>query len=125
MWISYSIIFDTNLADHKRYTLDNFFKHIGQFLDTIGISQFIFALLDNCDFERVCPLCSESHLDVLQHTLRGCSKAHHLRLLLKMKLELFNVPGHINLSSKVELFTLAVGKRLYRKVLCEYLISAS
>ena len=116
-----SIIFNSNLREHKRYKFENFFEQLGQFPDTKGRSQFIFALLDNCSFERKCPLCNTSHLDVLQHTLRGCPKAHHIRLLLKLKLELYNIPGEVNLTNKVDLFTLAVKKRIYRKILCEYL----
>ena len=116
-----SLIFNKNIKAHKKYTFEIFFKHIGQFPDTKGRSQFIFALLDTCNFERECPLCGDHYLDVLQHTLRGCPKARQIQLLLKMKLELFNFPGHVNLANKVELFTMAVRNRLYRKVVCEYL----
>ena len=48
-------------------------------------------------------------------------KARHTRLLLKLTLEIFNIPGHVNLANTVELFTIAVRNRLYRKVLWEYL----
>ena len=78
-----SIIFNKNIKAHKKYTFEIFFKHIGQFPDTKGRSQFIFALLDTCNFERECPLCSKHYLDVLQHTLRGCTKARQIRLLLQ------------------------------------------
>ena len=116
-----SLILDSNIKTHKKYTFETFFKQLGQFPDTKGRSQFIFALLDTCSFERECPLCSVRHLDVLQHTLRGCPKARNIRLLLKMKLDLYNIPRHVNVANKVELFTMAVRNRLYRKVLCEYL----
>ena len=48
-------------------------------------------------------------------------KARYTRLLLKLTLELFNIPGHVNIANTVELFTIAVRNRLCRKVLCEYL----
>ena len=48
-------------------------------------------------------------------------KARHTRLLLKLTLEIFYIPGHVNLANTVKLFTIAVRNRLYRKVLREYL----
>ena len=48
-------------------------------------------------------------------------KARYTPLLLKLSLELFNILGHVNLANTVELFTIAVRNRLYRKVLCKYL----
>ena len=120
-----SIIFNKNLTEHKRYKFEDFFTHMGQFPDTNGRSKFVFALLDRCNFERACPLCGERHLDVLQHTLHGCPKAHHLRLLLKMKLKFYNIPANIDLTNKLDLFASAVKERIYRKVLCEYLTKVS
>ena len=116
-----SIIFNRKLKQHKRYKFEDFFRHIGQFPDTIGRRKFIYALLDRCNFTRECPLCRESHLDVLQHTLHECPKAQQHRLILKLKLNLYNIPVNIDLTNKSDLFACAVRKRLYRKVLCEFL----
>ena len=98
---------------------------MGQFPNTNGRSKFVFALLDRCNFERACPLCGERHLDVLQHTLHGCTKARHQRLLLKMKLKFYNIPANIDTTNKFDLFASAVKNRIYRKVLCEYLTKVS
>ena len=106
----------------KRYRLVPFFKRLGLFPDTIGRRHFIFALLDNCSFNRVCPKCGGLHMDIIQHSLTNCPNTTHLRLLLKYKLKLYNAPSEVTLTDKHQLFKLAIhGKSVFRKVLCEYL----
>ena len=106
----------------KKYRMVSFFNQIGLFPDTIGRRHFIFALLDNCSFNRACPKCGILCKDVIQHTLDDCPNSAHTRLLLKYKLTLYNVPANIDITNKRQLFQLGIhGKRIFRKVLCEYL----
>jgi len=62
-------------------------------------------------------------MDVIQHTLDNCQKADHLRRLLKYKINFYNVPANVDVFNKCQLFQLAIyGKRVFMKVVCEYLI---
>ena len=118
-----SLLLLPNTNSYKIYSTDPFFNRLGSFPDTIGRRYFIFALLDNCSFHRVCPKCKGQYTDVLQHTLKNCPKAGHLRLLLKYKLIFYNVPAKVNKANKCQLFQLAIyGKQVFKKVICEYLI---
>ena len=118
-----AILLDPNPENHKKYRLVPFFERLGFFPNTLGRRQFIFALLDNCSFERTCPKCGGLYMDVLQHTLKECTKAAHLRLILKYKLNFYNLPASVDITNKYQLFLLAVeGKRVFRTILCEYLI---
>ena len=117
-----SLLLVPNRDPHKTYRIFPFFNDLGLFPDTIGRRHFIFALLDNCSFNRVCPKCGGLHMDIIQHSLTNCPNAAHLRLLLKYKLNFYNVPTEVTLTEKHQLFKLAIhGKSVFRKILCEYL----
>ena len=95
---------------------------MGFFSDALHRRLFIFALLDNCSFERKCPMCSGLYKDILKHTLDRCPKAAHCRLLLKFKLAFYNAPAYVNIKDKHQLYLLAIsGKHVFVKVICEYL----
>ena len=112
-----SFLFVSDITRHKKYVFDKFFTKMGIFPDTLGRRYFIFALLDNCDYERVCPKCTGRYHDILQHTLSECSKVAHLRLLLKCKLKFYNIPANICITDKRQLFLLALfGKRVFRNI---------
>ena len=112
-----------NTDPQKSYHINPFFNQLGSFPDTLCRRHFIFALLDNCSFDRVCPKCKGQYKDVVQHTLDNCVKAAHLRLLLIYKLIFYNVPENVNIANKFQLFHLAIyEKRVFRKVVCEHLI---
>ena len=117
-----SVFLNHNPIHHKRYQLIPFLNRLGLFPDALGRTQFIFFLLDNCSFDRVCPMCSGQHKDILQHTLDKCSQAAHLRLLLKYKLNFYNAPATLKINNKYQLYLLATtGQRVFMKVICEYL----
>ena len=118
----YSLLLLPNTDPRKVYRISPLFNHLGLFRDTIDRRHFIFALLDNCSYNRVCPICEGLHMDVIQHTLDNCSKAAHLRLLLKYKLIFYNVPKNVNIANKHQLFQLAIyGKQVFKKVICEFI----
>ena len=107
---------------HKKYQLFPFLNQLGSFPDALERRQFIFALLDNCSFDRECPKCSCLYKDILQHTLDSCPQAINSRLLLKYKLHFYNVPADAKIYNKYWLFQLALtGKRVFMKVICDYL----
>ena len=91
-----STILNHNPKLQKRYQLTPILKQLGLFPDALGRRQFIFALLDNCSFERTCPKCSDAHKDILQHILNNCTQAAHSRLLFKYKLQFYNAPAKVN-----------------------------
>ena len=67
-------------------------------------------------------MCSGLYKDVLKHTLDGCTKAEHCRLLLKYKLAFYNAPACVKINNKYQLYSLAInGKQVFVKVICEYL----
>ena len=67
-------------------------------------------------------MCRGQYKDILQHTLDKCSKAAHLRLLLKYKLKFYNAPANLEINNKYQLYSLAItGQRVFMKVFCEYL----
>ena len=112
-----------NSDPQKSYRIIPFINQLGSFPNTICRRHFIFALLDNCSIDRVCPKCKGLFKDVLQHTLDNCPKAAHLRQLLKYKLRFYNAPKNVNIADKLHLFQLATyGKRVFKKVVCEYLL---
>ena len=116
------MLFQNKLLKRKSYKLNTFFTKIGRFPDALGRRHFIFALLDKRAFERKCPYCNEMYLDVLQHILRNCQKTAYLRLRLKHTLVLYNCPSTVDISNKMQLFTLAIqGKKVFLRVLCEHL----
>ena len=102
-----------NTAPQKSYCINPFFYQLGSFPDTIHRRHFMFALLDNCSIDRVCPKCNGQYKDVIQHTLDNCPKAANPRLLLKCKLRFYNASKNINIADKFQLFQLATyGKRV-------------
>ena len=67
-------------------------------------------------------MCSGQHKDILQHTLDKCTKAAHLRLLLKYKLNFYNAPANLEINNKYQQYLLAItGQRVFMKVIREYL----
>lgn len=111
----HSLLLVPNRDPHKTYHIFPFFNDIGLFPDTIGRRHFIFALLENYSFNRVCPMCEGLFKNVIQHTLDNCSQAAHIRLLLKYKLTFYNITKNVDIANKCQLFQLAIyGKRVFK-----------
>ena len=118
-----SLLFKMNAKRSEKYVFENFFTNIGLFPDILGRRYFIYALLDECKYERVCRNCGGYYCDIIQHTLSECSKVSHPRMLLISKLMFYNIPNNVSVKNKRQLFNLALfGKRVFRNIMCEYLI---
>ena len=117
-----SSLYTGNAFKQKKYIFEKIFNTIGLFPDADGRRQFIFALLDRCNFERVCPKCSMRTFDILKHFLNDCPRTDLLRLLLKIKLKLYNAPVSADFTNKEQLFSLAInGKTVYLKIFSQFL----
>ena len=69
--------------------MEPFFERVGLFPDAKSRSLFLFALLDNCKYDRICPMCSVSRKDIISHALAECSKAKDLKKTLELKFKLY------------------------------------
>ena len=79
-----------------------------------------------CTYPRTCPKCGIRTNDILSHALTLCPKVIKLRITLRLKLLLFNahrIVSHTKLGCKITLYTLALGNRLFRRSLCEFLVA--
>ena len=110
----------------KKYKIDIFLRQFGFF----GISEhkrfFLYSLLGTFAYPRTCPQCGTEINDILTHALTACPKASKLRIVLRLKLLLFNankIVSPTKFGCKNTLYTLALGNRLFRKTLCEFLVA--
>ena len=121
-----SLLFSPEKLRIKKYKLAPFFNYLGAFPNTTARNQFIFAMLDRCNFERRCLKCGKSFNDILAHMLKDCKGTLLFRSRLKAKLVFFNAPRNIDVSNKTHLFrlalsTLAFGNNNFLGALCEFL----
>ena len=110
----------------KKYRLDKFLRQFGFFESTEHRRFFLYSLLDTCAYPRSCPKCSTVANDIPSHALTTCPKTIKLRLVLRLKLLLCNanrIVSPTKFGSKITLYTLAMGNRLYRRALCEFLVA--
>ena len=110
----------------KKYRFEKFFESYGLFKNTEHRRFFLYSLFDTCAYSRKCPKCNSLVNDILKHTLTNCIKMSRMRVLLKVKLLLFkatNLVPPTKLTCKTTLYSLAMLAQLYRKALCEFLIS--
>ena len=108
----------------KKYRLDKFLRQFGFFESTEHRRFFLYSLLDTCVYPRPCPKCSTVTNDILSHALTTCAKT--VKLLIRLKLLLFNANRMVSptkFGCKITLYTLAMGNRLYRRALCEFLVA--
>ena len=70
--------------------LVKFLRHFGFFENAEHRRFFLYAFLDISAYPRPCPKCGSVINDVLSHALSACPKAIRLRLVLRLKLLLFN-----------------------------------
>ena len=110
----------------KKYKLDTFLRRFGFFESTEHRRFFLYSLLDTCVYPRPCPKCSTVTNDILSHALTTCARTVKLRIVLRLKLLLFNANRLVSptkFGCKITLYTLAMGNRLYRRALCEFLVA--
>ena len=110
----------------KKYKLDNFLRQSGFFESTEHRRFFLYSFLDTGAYPRPCPKCGTEVIDILSHALTACPTATKLRLVLHLKLLLFNanrIASPSKFDCKITLYSLAMGNRLYRRCLCEFLVA--
>ena len=86
---------------------------------------FHYSFLDTCAYFRTCHKCGKVTNDVLQHNLTDCQKSSKLRVVLRLKLILFNAHKLVDpskLSCKKILYILAMQNRVFRDALCDFLV---
>ena len=110
----------------NKYRFEKFFESFGVFKNTEYRRFFLYSLFDTCAYSRKCPKCNSAVNDILKHTLTDCIKMNRMRMLLTVKLLLFKATNQVppnKLTCKTTLYSLALHNQLYRKALCEFLIS--
>ena len=110
----------------KKYKSDKFLRRFGFFESAEHRRFFLYSLLDTCAYPRSCPQCGTETNDTLTHALTECPKASKLRIVLTLKLLLFNANREVSptkLGCKKTLYKLAMVNRLFRKTLCEFLVA--
>ena len=105
----------------KKYKLEQFLAHMGQFPDAEGRKFFLYALLDTCQYERRCPRCNCLEKDIISHILSSCEKSQQLRLNTRLKFIFYGVPTTFNFNDKA-IFSLVIdAKLIFLRVLCTFL----
>ena len=82
--------------------------------------------IDTCAYPRPCPKCGTVIFDTLSHALSACPKARKIRTVLRLKLLLYNANSFVSptkFECKKTLYSLAMGDRLVRRSLCEFLVA--
>ena len=120
----YTTLFLIGKKYGKKYRFEKIFEAMGLFKNTAVRRFFFYALFDTCAYSRKCPKCSSLTTDVLKHTLSNCVKTRKMRLILRLKLLLFNASklfASSDLLNKTSLFSLSMIGQPYRSALCDYL----
>ena len=109
----------------KKYKLCRFLRALGFFHSSTHRRFFMYSLLDTCAYSRHCPACHIQINDVLTHALTRCCRSRQLRLILRLKLLLYNADNidTKKLDCKTNVFSMAMESHLIRRALCEFLIS--
>ena len=110
----------------KKYQLVNFLRHCGFFENAEHRRFFLYSFLDTGAYPRPCPKCGTVIIDTLSHALTACPKARKLRIVLRLKLLLFNANSLVSptkFECKKTLYSLAMGNRLLRRSFCEFLVA--
>ena len=76
-------------SNNKGYKMEPLFNILGLFPSAVGRSLFLFALLDNCKYQRTCPMCKASEKDSISHALSACHKAKPQKKILLLKYKLY------------------------------------
>ena len=110
----------------KKYQLVNFLRQCGFFENAEHRRFFLYSFLDTCAYPRPFPKCGTVINDTLTHALSACPKARKLRIVLRLKLLLFNANSLVSptkFDCKKMLYSLAMGNRLLRRSFCEFLVA--
>ena len=110
----------------KKYQLEKFLRHLGFFENAEHRRFFLYSFLDTGAYPRPCPKCGTKIKDTLSHALSACPKAIKLRLVLRLKLLLFNANSVVSPTKfccKKTLYLLAMGNQLFRRTFCEFLVA--
>ena len=119
----------TNLSEKgygTKYKLDRFLRQFGFFESSEHRRFFLYSFLDTGAYPRPCIKCLTVIHDRLSHALTACPKAIKLRIILRLKLLLYNanrVVSPTKFGCKKTLYTLSMGNRLIRRAFCEFLVS--
>ena len=109
------------LFHEKKYKLDRRLKGIGRFQTTEHRSVFLYAFLDNCNYDRECGHCGMKVKDITKHGMEDCKGVEQERKIYCTMMKLYDAPTTINLRHKTEVFKLAFTKKCFLKVFCRFL----
>ena len=118
----YSLLFISLVPlQQKRYVFEPYLTNIGRFKNANYRSSFF----DTCSYDRICTCCKGKYSDIVQHMFSSCNCLSQQVSILKLTLILYNVQPTFEFTNKQKLFHLALTRRLYMDVLCEFLVKVS
>ena len=109
----------------NHYIFEQYFTRPGIFTNATSRSIFLYSLFDTCSFEKQCSWCQSKTFDIVQHKITECKGLSRQRSKLRLTLVLYNVDPSFEFDNKEKMFNLAYRRRLYMKVLCEFLLETS
>ena len=76
---------------------------MGRFATTRHRRVFLYALLDEVNYDRQCGNCGTTVRDITFHGLQECPRAERQREILELTMRLYNAPKELNLRCKAQL----------------------
>ena len=106
----------------KRYTLEPWLQEVGRFASTKHRGVFLYALLDEANYDRQCKNCGRLVKDITTHGLNECSEVEHQREIFEKTMRLYNAPADMNMKCKLHVMKEALVKKSLLRVLCDFLL---